>query len=487
MNVAGADWRSVVDLVNAQRLDEAQSLIEVLLKKSPADPNVLYATAFYLLVSNNLEPAADLLRTVLSLDPDHISARIYLAILVRRTGQHAQLAECRDILRQVILQHPNIVAEHELGMAALDNLAECSRLVGPFDEAVRFGSMLAEARGTADDFFHLSESLAIVDRLEDAEAAMRRAVKLDPAKYGQAKHAQTLDIIESVKSQTVTRQRVRKHRYPTTDAFKGDLGELIRDHIATEHKHSPRFITKDTVFFTMGSCFARNIGSALRGAGFDTVYMEISEFINTTFANRGFVDWLEDKLPDQSVRERIEELLPPEFTREKTIEQIRRTDVFILTLGVAPAFFERNTGEFVMPRSTHLNMRALAEKYVNRTTTVAENVDNVLYLLNYIRKLSPKCKIVVTVSPVPILVTFEFDSAVVADCLSKSTMRLTAHEVVNNSGLDDIYYWPSFEIFRWAGSNAGPFYGTDDGAAWHVSSAAVNTTVAAFVDMLSAQ
>ena len=64
-------------------------------------------------------------------------------------------------------------------------------------------------------------------------------------------------------------------------------------------------------------------------------------------------------------------------------------------------------------------------------------------------------------------------------------MRLVAHEVVNNSGISDIFYWPSFEVFRWAGSNASDFYASDDGAAWHVSEDKVSGTIRAFVEMFS--
>jgi hypothetical protein len=159
--------------------------------------------------------------------------------------------------------------------------------------------------------------------------------------------------------------------------------------------------------------------------------------------------------------------------------------VFILTLGVAAAFFERTTGDFVLPRPSALNSRALAEKYLFRTTSVSENVDNVLYLIEFIRNVSPQTRIVVTVSPVPLLASFEFESAVQADCLSKSTMRLVAHEVVNNSNISNIFYWPSFEVFRWAGSNAGDYFAADDGAAWHVSEEKVGGTIRAFVDMFS--
>ena len=165
---------------------------------------------------------------------------------------------------------------------------------------------------------------------------------------------------------------------------------------------------------------------------------------------------------------------------------IKRSDVFILTLGVAAAFFDRTTGAFVLPRPSALNSRALAEKYQFRTASVQENVDNVRYLIDFVRSVAPGIRIVVTVSPVPILASFEHESAVQADCLSKSTMRLVAHEVVNNSGIENILYWPSFEVFRWGGSNASNFYAADDGAAWHVSEAKVAGTIRAFVDMFSA-
>jgi GSCFA family len=140
----------------------------------------------------------------------------------------------------------------------------------------------------------------------------------------------------------------------------------------------------------------------------------------------------------------------------------------------------------VLPRPSALNSRALAEKYQFRTASVQENTDNVRYLIDFIRSVAPDIRIVVTVSPVPILASFEHESAVQADCLSKSTMRLVAHEVVNNSGIENILYWPSFEVFRWGGSNASNYYAADDGAAWHVSEAKVAGTIRAFVDMFSA-
>ena len=274
-------------------------------------------------------------------------------------------------------------------------------------------------------------------------------------------------------------------RYPDTADFLGDFQKLIRDHIAVNLNSEEKFVNKTTRFFTMGSCFARNLASSLNSSGYVSHHMEISEYINTTFANKVFVDWLSGAEIDGAIRDRIVELLPPGWSKENTLEVIRNSDVFILTLGVAAAFFDKTTGGFVLPRPSALNSRALAEKYRFRTASVQENVDNVLYLIKFIRSISPDIKVVVTVSPVPLLASFEYESAVQADCLSKSTMRLVAHEVVNNSNLSNVVYWPSFEVFRWAGSNASNYFAADDGAAWHVSEEKVAGTVRAFVEMFS--
>jgi hypothetical protein len=186
---------------------------------------------------------------------------------------------------------------------------------------------------------------------------------------------------------------------------------------------------------------------------------------------------------DPAISERIVELLPPKWSKANTLQVLRQSDVFILTLGSAPAFFDPATGDFVLSRPSAL--WALGEDYVYRTTSVKENVENTLHVIKFVRSVSPAIKIIVTVSPSPLMVTSEFESAVQADCLSKSTMRLVAQEVVYHSNISDILYWPSYEIFRWAGSNSSNYFAADDGAAWHVSEEKVVGTVEAFIDMFS--
>ena len=124
--------------------------------------------------------------------------------------------------------------------------------------------------------------------------------------------------------------------------------------IAVNLNSEYKFLNKDTRFFTMGSCFARNLSESLNTSGYVSHHMEISEYINTTFANKVFVDWLSGAEIDDGIRDRIVELLPPGWSKENTLEVIKNSDVFILTLGVAAAFFDRATGEFVLPRPSAL-------------------------------------------------------------------------------------------------------------------------------------
>ena len=258
----------------------------------------------------------------------------------------------------------------------------------------------------------------------------------------------------------------------------------MKNHIANELLIAEKFIKKDTQFFSMGSCFARTVAQNLCDQGYQCQHLEITEHINTTFTNRIFVECLRNESNDDLVVNRFKELLPPDWTRESVVKSITNCDVFILTLGVAPAFFDKN-GKYVLPRASAINTMVLAEEYEYRNTSVAENLENVKYLLDCIRLFSPDCTVIVTVSPIPLMASFNNKSCVVSDCLSKSTMRVVADELVYKSSYNKIYYWPSFEVFRWAGSNASKFFGEDDDSSTHVSSNKVKDVIESFLEIFS--
>ena len=420
---------------------------------------------------------------IIELDKKDIESRLVYAHLIE-DGTHKKRAESRDLMLSILDERPEIFDNPtEDNLYLIRSAAERCSHVGPLAKAIELFRKLAPASDKAVDYFKLSEILTQGNFFEESISSLEKAIALDPPTYDTAANRETLRIAKSNIANKSNKRRIG--RYPQTEDFLGDFQKLITDHIAVDLSNKHRFVGKSTRFFTMGSCFARNLSKSLNNSGYVSYHMEISEVINTTFANKVFVDWLGDVGVDHAIGERIAELLPSGWSKENTLQVIRNSDVFILTLGVAPAFFDRSTGEFVLPRRTALNSRVLAEKYLYRTTSVKENVDNVLHVIRFIRSVSPAIKIVVTVSPVPLMASFEYESAVQADCLSKSTMRLVAHEVVNQSDISDILYWPSFEIFRWAGSNCSNYYAADDGAAWHVSEEKVAGTIRAFVEMFS--
>jgi GSCFA family len=89
---------------------------------------------------------------------------------------------------------------------------------------------------------------------------------------------------------------------------------------------------------------------------------------------------------------------------------------------------------------------------------------------------------VLTLSPVPLKGTFRGISSLSADCVSKSVLRVAIDQVISE-GHRGVYYWPSFEIVKWAGVHlAWPAYGLDDGKTRHVTRRLVAEIVDAFVE-----
>ena len=103
--------------------------------------------------------------------------------------------------------------------------------------------------------------------------------------------------------------------------------------------------------------------------------------------------------------------------------------------------------------------------------------------MSRVKSLNPDVKMVITVSPVPLRTTFEFKSAMQADCISKSTLRVVAHEFVSKH--PEVIYWPSFEVVRWLGGHVGPFYGNDDDAALHIGDHVVHAITDLFIEHYS--
>jgi hypothetical protein len=96
------------------------------------------------------------------------------------------------------------------------------------------------------------------------------------------------------------------YRFPKLMKFRGDLKTFINLELTAHILNVEKFITKDTKFFTMGSCFANNISEALVNKGYKSSHMPLNESINTTFANKYLIDYLSKSSVDSTFNERVE-------------------------------------------------------------------------------------------------------------------------------------------------------------------------------------
>ena len=248
------------------------------------------------------------------------------------------------------------------------------------------------------------------------------------------------------------------------ERFGLDLPGLIRDSVLTGHRPPQGMLTMDDSVITLGSCFARNLRKVLSGAGLEAKSFYVPSGLNNTFAILDFISWCVtgqetglgfryDRMEDGEIRE-----WKPEDERERYLVGLREAGAFVFTIGLAEVWQDSQTGG-VFWRGIPEEIFD-ADRHVFRLSSVEENEANLLRVIELVRSVNPTAPIVLTLSPVPLKATFRDISCMSADCVSKSTLRV-ALDRVTSLGLEDVYYWPSFEIVRWVGAHLPwPAYGT---------------------------
>ncbi len=330
----------------------------------------------------------------------------------------------------------------------------------------------------------VGEAYYFLGRRVEAKAALEKALALDP-EMAEARSA--LSLLNSADDAHSAPPHVRP--WPTRTANFADPRRLVGKYLL-RGRPKDVFIRKKTHFFTLGSCFAGNLARRLEGKGYAVHYEDIGEEVNSTFANRSLLDWIERGVVDEPTAV-MDELYGPRV-RERFREGLQHCQVFVMTLGVAACFFREDTGAFAFaPLDSRMGGEALFKRHRMRTTSVAENVANIAAVIAAVRRMAEKPpRVVLTVSPVPLAATNEHPSAITADALSKSTLLLACEEAVNAHAGGGVLYWPSFEMVRWLGAHYGPghpAYAGDDDNTRHVSGWLVDMIIDLFLEEHSAR
>jgi hypothetical protein len=238
----------------------------------------------------------------------------------------------------------------------------------------------------------------------------------------------------------------------------------------------PRFtFDMPATVFTIGSCFARNIEEALAPfpvtvptRSFAVPKEEwpfrpnglLNEYNPGSIAQRLTDAALDRSAPPETIRAAtgggcVDMMLPggPKVGLDRAIERraeidaiyrrLPTSDLLVITLGMIEAWHDNELG-------VYLNRMPIGDERKNRgrfSLHQMEADESTRLLTEALQTLSaraPKLKVVLTVSPVPLQTTFGTGDAVMANAVSKGTLRLVAQRIVDR--MPGVDYFPSYEM-----------------------------------------
>ncbi|WP_417682156.1 GSCFA domain-containing protein [Roseibium sp.] len=134
-------------------------------------------------------------------------------------------------------------------------------------------------------------------------------------------------------------------------------------------------------------------------------------------------------------------------------------DVFVFTLGLTECWRHKTDGAVfpLCPGVEGGDFDPKLHEFYNQTSD--EVIADMAAFFQALRSVNRNAKVILTVSPVPLIATAEPGAHVLqATCYSKAVLRVAAEMLTKN--FDHVHYFPSFEIITGA-FNRGRYYGDD--------------------------
>lgn len=251
----------------------------------------------------------------------------------------------------------------------------------------------------------------------------------------------------------------------------------------------PKFkVDKKKKVATYGSCFAQHIGNAMKQRGFNWYITErgpsniadhlVKRFNYNIFSSRTgniyttsllnqWVKWSlkpEDQPSEYWEKDgriidpfrpniepegfdSVEEMLQSRKEVLKRFkESFEKADFFVFTLGLTESWFNKLHGyEYPMCPGTYAGEYNEKEhEFINQDYNFIRK--NLNEAINLMRSVNSNLKFILTVSPVPLVATFENKHVLVSTMHSKSILRAVAGSVAVDRAIVD--YFPSYEIIN---------------------------------------
>lgn len=231
-------------------------------------------------------------------------------------------------------------------------------------------------------------------------------------------------------------------------------------------------ITSQTRLFTMGSCFAQEIRRHLLKKCFNVhqignskldasliwynAFSILDEFKRLTGEFTQDIDdvWNTERGFQDPYRRQV--FAPTRDELWKRINYINseiksgllEAEVIIITLGMTEVWFRNLTAHAVCAAPGYLGGGGDLENERFRATDYERNCAALTGIVERLRKINPNAKLIFTVSPVPLGVTFRSMDHAIANMESKSILRAAVGAICESPGgpVDGPSYFHSYEI-----------------------------------------
>jgi hypothetical protein len=164
----------------------------------------------------------------------------------------------------------------------------------------------------------------------------------------------------------------------------------------------------------------------------------------------------------------------PHFAAARRV--FEELDVFVFTFGLTEGWLVKEDGAALQLAPGVSGGEFDTDKYVFWNARPHEVAADFIAFVDRLRSVNAKSKIIVSVSPVPMIATYENRHVLVSNSYTKSALRCAADEVA--SARPDISYFPSYEMCT--GSVNGAQYYTEDQRT--ISQTGINVVMKLFFD-----
>lgn len=249
----------------------------------------------------------------------------------------------------------------------------------------------------------------------------------------------------------------------------------------------PFAITPDEKLATAGSCFAQHLSAAIAKRGFSYYIAEpappgtaaeaaarrnfgtysarygniyttrqllqlfqraYGEFTPADSAwvreDGRFVDPFRPQIQPEGFEDEAEVMADRKKHLDVVCQMLENLDVLFFTLGLTEGWMSRVDGA-AFPSAPGVAGGAWdPHRYEFFNQSAGEVSADLIAFIRNLRRVNPTARVILSVSPVPMIATYEDRHVLVSNTYTKSALRVACDEAVR--ALDNVHYFPSYEI-----------------------------------------